>query len=427
LVDLHAAPGKQNEDSHSGTSSPVISFFQSRSNLQLTIRILCRLVSALRSLRQNHDPPLSNVVGIELLNEPKPPSHSALQEWYANAIRELRSLDPSLPIYISDAWWPDAYADFVQKLPRATAPICIDHHLYRCFTGEDISTPAAQHTASLSDPNSSTPQTFSRVAAKLEDAGGALIVGEWSGGLNPGSLCGAINEHHERTKFIQAQLDLFERHCAGWFFWTYKKERSGDLGWSFRDICGAGLFPGRVGLFPVKPVPRRDSKEWAARKAIGHEHAAGMLCISFYGLSVLLTIKFEGRHRSYWTRYPGHYEHWRFDKGYNQGWEDAYYFLTARVEEHRGSVCELGFRGFWKKKRVGEHVAKEGSSGNLWEFGESCFISNDMIYLLARKLKLGIHLSLPPQNMVINKVWTKLLPISRIRIVKSRIEEFSEC
>lgn len=348
LFDLHAAPGKQNEDSHSGTSSPVISFFQSRSNLQLTIRVLCMLVSALRSLRRNHDPPLSNVVGIEVLNEPKPPSHSALQEWYADAIRELRSLDPSLPIYISDAWWPDAYADFVQKLPRTMAPICIDHHLYRCFTGGDISTPAAQHTASFLDPNSETPQTFSRVAAKLEETGGALIVGEWSGGLNPGSLCGPINEHDERTKFIQAQLDLFERHCAGWFFWTYKKERSGDLGWSFRDVFDAGLFPGRVGLFPVKPVSR-DPNEWAARKAIRHEHAAG-------------------RHRSYWTRYQGHYEHWRFDRGYNQGWEDAYYFLTARVEEHGGSVCELGFKGFWKKKRVGEHAVKEGSSGNLWEF-----------------------------------------------------------
>lgn len=70
-------------------------------------------------------------------------------------------------------------------------------------------------------------------------------------------------------------------------------------------------------------------------------------------------------------QYPGHYEHWRFDKGYDRGWEDAYYFLTAKAEELGGPVYELGFQGFWKRKRVGEHILKEGSSGNLWEFGES--------------------------------------------------------
>ncbi|KAH7887222.1 glycoside hydrolase family 5 protein [Phlebopus sp. FC_14] len=348
LIDLHSAPGKQNQDSHSGTSSPRVSLFESRSNLKLTIWVLRILVEALRSLRSECKPPLYNIIGVELLNEPKPQSHSALQDWYAKAIGEIRSVYPGLPIYVSDCWIPDSYADFVKKLPSSAIPTCLDHHLYRCFTGSDISTSAAQHSAALTDPNAQTPLTFARVASQLEDAGGGLMVGEWSGALNPGSLQGPINEWQERKCYISAQLQLFERHCTGWFFWTYKKEQPGDQGWSFRDAVEAGVFPAFVGLCPTKSIYEDSDK--AARKNGSQAHAAG-------------------QHASYWAQYPGHYEHWRFEKGYNQGWEDAYRFFLDK-DATAFAVPELGFKGSWKKKRAQGHVIECGSSGSIWEYGE---------------------------------------------------------
>ncbi|KIJ11716.1 glucan 1,3-beta-glucosidase [Paxillus involutus ATCC 200175] len=344
LFDLHSAPGKQNQDSHSGTSSPRVSFFDDRFNLQLTIRALCTLVSAIILLRSEHDPPIKNVIGVELLNEPRPPSHPALKDWYVKAIQEVRSLDPVLPIYISDCWMSDDYAGFVKSLPKSTAPICLDHHLYRCFTSSDNSTPVAQHSASLTDPNGSTPQTFARVAGMLEDAGGALVVGEWSGALNPGSLQGPINEREERKRYVAAQLALFERYCAGWFFWTYKKQQAGDQGWSFRDAVEAGVFPNFVGMRPTKNVPIDD----AGRKGAALTRAIG-------------------QHVSYWAQYPGQYEHWRFEKGYNQGWGDAYKFLLNK-DTTLDAVSELGFKGPWKKKRVYEHGTESGFSNNVWEY-----------------------------------------------------------
>lgn len=168
----------------------------------------------------------------------------------------------------------DDYAHFVKSLAECTAPICLDHHLYRCFTQADISTPATQHSVSLMDPNAATPQTFARVAGMLEDAGGALVVGEWSGALNPGSLQGPIDEREERVRYIAAQLALFEQYCAGWFFWTYRKQYRGDQGWSFRDAVEAGVFPDRVGVYPNKNVPvddpgREGRKATALGRAIG--------------------------------------------------------------------------------------------------------------------------------------------------------------
>lgn len=272
-ADLHAAPGKQNQDSHSGTSSPTV-LFTTRSNLELTIRVLRTLLFAVRSLRSAHDPPIRNIIGIELLNEPKPSSHSTLKEWYRKAINELHIIDPGLPVYISDCWMSDDYAHFVKSLSGTTAPVCLDHHLYRCFTPADISTPVAQHSVSLMDPNAPTPQTFARVAGILESVGGALVVGEWSGALNPGSLQGPINEHEERAQYIAAQLALFEQHCAGWFFWTYKKESRGDRGWSFRDAVEAGVFPDRVGMHPKMNIPVHDPDR-VGRKAAALDQALG--------------------------------------------------------------------------------------------------------------------------------------------------------
>lgn len=79
---------------------------------------------------------------------------------------------------------------------------------------------------------------------------------------------------------------------------------------------------------------------------------------------------FEGQHTSYWAQYPGHYEHWRFSKGYDQGWEDAYRFLLHNVaNEH--AVSELGFQGLWTKKRVYDHGIQNGFGNNLWEYGKA--------------------------------------------------------
>lgn len=270
---MHAVPGKQNQDSHSGTSNPTV-LFTTRANLELTVRVLRTLLFALRSLRSERDPPITNIIGIELLNEPKPSSHSTLKDWYRKAIEDLRAVDPGLPIYISDCWMSDDYAHFVKSLPASAAPVCLDHHLYRCFTQGDISTPAAQHSIALMDPNAPTPQTLGRVAGLLEDAGGALVIGEWSGALNPGSLQGPIDEREERARYIAAQLALFEQHCAGWFFWTYRKEHHGDQGWSFRDAVQAGVFPDRVGVYPTRSVPM-DDPDRAGRKAAALNRALG--------------------------------------------------------------------------------------------------------------------------------------------------------
>lgn len=236
-----------------------------------TERVLSILLSAVAGFE--------NVVGIELLNEPHPGDQGQkLKDWYTGAIEKLRRIDTSIPLYISDCWQTDDYAGYISALPPCDAnPItAIDHHLYRCFTAYDTHTSITEHTKALSDTNAQTPQLFERVARKLEPYGSAIVVGEWSGAVNPGSLQGFSPQEElaERRAYIDAQLSLYEKYCAGWYFWTYKKEQEGDKGWSLRDAVGAGVFPNNVARLARTSCLRDSDRkqammEQAKRKALG--------------------------------------------------------------------------------------------------------------------------------------------------------------
>lgn len=348
LIDLHAAPGKQNLDSHSGTSNPHPRFFDGSSNMQHTIHILRILLVTLTRFSRSFNPPLHNIVGIELLNEPAPgPHRNLLEKWYTDATRALRSIDPTIPLYIGDSWQTDDFALYIQNTSHEFSNIILDHHLYRCFTSEDQAVSAYDHAGRLWDHNGPTPQMFARVAEKLESSGGGLIIGEWSGALNPKSLDGLNNEKHARSQFIQAQVDLYERRCAGYFFWTYKKQWSGDKGWSFRDAVEGGIFPTSIGLTVKRSVTEYREDQRTTRRDAAKAKALG-------------------EHVTYWSQYPGQYYHWRFDHGFVVGWQDAYWFFGHSVCET--VAPEMGFKGPWAKRRLQEHVQSTGSEPGLWEF-----------------------------------------------------------
>lgn len=279
-----------------------------------------------------------NVVGIELLNEPHPGSHGhqKLKDWYTSTIAEHRSIDPGIPIYISDCWQTDDYAGYISALPQRDAITAVDHHLYRCFTAYDTHTPIFQHTRALTDSNAETPQLFARVSSKLESCSSGIVVGEWSGAMNPGSLQGLSPEQEltARRGFIDAQLTLYERYCAGWFFWTYKKEQRGDKGWSLRDAVEAGVFPNLVGRRVNLPCLGRED-EIRARMEPAKDKALGTLfTLTGNDLDIPAKILMNslisiGEHTSHWSQYSGNYEHWRFADGFTQGWTDAYKFFGS--------------------------------------------------------------------------------------------------
>ncbi|CAG8741604.1 13945_t:CDS:2, partial [Acaulospora colombiana] len=88
---LHAAPGAQNPDAHSGTGSGKVRMWDDK-NADATTFALHVLLSQVN----NYD----NVVGIELLNEPN--NMDWLPEWYAWTLKDLRGISIDIPLYIAD-------------------------------------------------------------------------------------------------------------------------------------------------------------------------------------------------------------------------------------------------------------------------------------------------------------------------------------
>jgi glucan 1,3-beta-glucosidase len=158
----------------------------------------------------------------------------------------------------------EGYAEFAAK--AGVPGLVLDHHLYRCFTSDDGKKSAQQHAQELADANGGASKMLQSAADKLAEAGGALIVGEWSAALNPGSLQGGGSEVELKRQYVAAELALFERTCAGWFFWTYKKEGGGDTGWCWRDAVEAGVFPLDFGLKPHSPTQFQDDSARTGRR-----------------------------------------------------------------------------------------------------------------------------------------------------------------
>ncbi|EAU85069.2 cytoplasmic protein [Coprinopsis cinerea okayama7 len=323
-ITVQLAPGKQNADPHSGTSNPA-NFFHDPHNLRRGLYALQSLSMHLTSFLNSHDPPLSNVVSIELVNEPAPPNDGVLKRWYDDAIRVVQRGARGVPVYIGECWRPEVYAEYVARELKQEDPeglVVLDHHLYRCFTQEDINTSVYDHTGRLRDHNGIL-STFTRVAELVGRAGGALSVCEWSGGLNEGSLKhvrGEDQRRNARRDFLRAQLELYERTCAGWYFWTYKKEYRGDVGWSFREAVEEGVFPMKNGRIDAGILVRK--KRWT-------DADVERECVRRVGKMEEERKKAYDAHRSYWSRIPGRYEHRRFWYGFTAGWNMAWRFYDS--------------------------------------------------------------------------------------------------
>ena len=69
--------------------------------------------------------------------------------WYENVLSQLSCIDPTMPIYISDAWNLSQAIQWTQQKNSAKAkcrasPVVIDTHLYWCFSEADKQKTAQQ-------------------------------------------------------------------------------------------------------------------------------------------------------------------------------------------------------------------------------------------------------------------------------------------
>lgn len=190
-----------------------------------------------------------------------------LQGWYERTLSECRAVaGPDFPLYVSDAWDTSHYAGWVGGRSTGSSSdwVACDHHLYRSQGENDKRIMADQHVHLL---RTSFADQFNGWS---EAAKGNLVIGEFSASLDGRSLPNGIPDGERdrlMREFARAELDLFERSSAGWWFWTYKKQDGWDAGWSARDATQAEILPGWVGGGKFKGPPGGNAKDQACHQA----------------------------------------------------------------------------------------------------------------------------------------------------------------
>lgn len=320
VLDFHALPGGANKDEHSGTSSGKAELWDHSKNRDLAIAAFEEATIKTKDL--------SNVVALQLINE-APWGESKALGFYLDAAANIRCKNSWIPLVISDGWdcpglcakikkWDEKVSKGSEK---NTTGFVVDTHVYRTFSDEDKKKSAEEHIRNA--PSSVQP-----------DDDVDIIVGEWSCCLDEKTW--AISKGDRGTlevDFGKAQLQNFTK-LAGNFFWTYKFGQGNGGSWDWRVMSEKGVVVPRI-------EPGKGDREQALQGALD-------------------------QHRSYWDSQDSKtdWEHWRFEDGFKDGWNDAERF--SQFDGSRpGLVAQL------KTARLRQHIKEKGSSSKDWVYAQA--------------------------------------------------------
>lgn len=233
LVDLHGLPGGANGSDHSGEHSGdgKAEFWHSP---ELQLLICDALKFAAKDLLD-----YENICGIQIVNESEFADNPKYQKtYYAAAINLIREVDPNVPIIISDGWWPNQWAEWVQELQSHNniLGVVIDHHVYRCFSDSDKNKSPGQI---IHDLPSDVLTNISKNGHGVD-----FMVGEWSCVLDQCSWDkdGANDKRDDWViEYGNRQLQYFwERATYGTYFWTFKFESGNGGEWDLKTMTDKG-------------------------------------------------------------------------------------------------------------------------------------------------------------------------------------------
>ncbi|KAG5647194.1 hypothetical protein DXG03_001153 [Asterophora parasitica] len=204
LVDLHGAVGSQNGQPHSGVSDGATNMFENPAHMDKTINALMFLMQQLSTV--------TNVVGIQILNEPK--NVPELYDFHSRAIESMRQAPTpaaaTFPLYVHNGFDLGRCTDYVAN--RADF-IVQDHHSYFVFTPSDEAEPASDHTNDIQGP---IADNLAKASAKQRKN---LVIDEWSCALTPKSIENEPDKEAARRDFCKGQMDVYADTTAGWSFW----------------------------------------------------------------------------------------------------------------------------------------------------------------------------------------------------------------
>ena len=345
LIDFHGLPGGANTGDHSGTNSGKAELWGSRSDRQLAVMCMCHIAHEAQCME--------GVAGLQIVNEAETDA-KGMYQWYDRVLTNTAIIDPTMPIYVSDAW------NFAQALTYSQSknsthattvqnPVIVDTHLYWAFTDADEQKSPQQIIYEVQSKLSELDGKDSNV---LEYGASSAVVGEYSCVLTEDSWAKSHGVPKDQLvrEFGNAQSRRYQQRAGGSFFWTYRMDWMPGGEWGFKEKTDQQAITAPQSL----TLSAADVQTRTAAAQSQRDYRRGTTW---------------GAHCQFWdTNYPGTYEHQRFEEGWNVGFADAMAFFVMRGQRGFEGGDKIGMLDLWCLKRLRES-GQSGPSAWEWETG----------------------------------------------------------
>jgi endoglucanase len=204
VIDLHAAPGAQNQHWHSDNPTTVAGFW-------LHPHFQDRVVHLWRALAE-HFRGRPEVAGYNLLNEPADPTGDVVGPFHDRLVAAIREVDGDHIVFVDGNTYSTDFSMFERPY---------DNAIYACHdyvrAGFAYGGPYPGETAGVWVDRDTLERTFLERTRFQRESGTPIWVGEF------GPVYTGDAERDElRYQVLCDQLDIYDAHGASWSIWTYK-------------------------------------------------------------------------------------------------------------------------------------------------------------------------------------------------------------
>lgn len=205
IIDLHAAPGSQNGNEHSGTRDGTLEWGKTDKTIQQSVDAIEFLAA-----RYSSNP---NLYAVELLNEPSAPQVTldALKNYYQRGYDAVRRHSSTAYVVMSNRLGGPMDPKELFPLASSLQATVIDVHYYNLYIDLFKSMSAQQNIDYINNNRASD------LGGLTTSNGPLTFVGEW---VAEWDVNGASKE--EYISFANAQLQVYGGASFGWAYWTFK-------------------------------------------------------------------------------------------------------------------------------------------------------------------------------------------------------------
>ncbi|KAJ3044390.1 hypothetical protein HDV00_002282 [Rhizophlyctis rosea] len=206
ILDLHTAPGGQNQGWHSDSGNNRALFWQHKEFQDRMIKLWEVLAARYKDNGW--------VAGYNPLNEPADEEHTRLLKWYERLEKAMHAIDPHHIIFLDGNTFAADLSRFETPLPG-----CV----YACHDYSSFGFPAGQRYKGTDEQKQELVRQFTRKSEYMTKHGLPI----WNGEFGPvyanesdGPEWQEINQ--ERFNLLRDQLALYEKARASWSIWLLK-------------------------------------------------------------------------------------------------------------------------------------------------------------------------------------------------------------